>query len=279
MKTNSHTFRTAALLILGLFASGIASAQEEPKAPATEVNGMDSIVIPTNTGNFVVSFYPKDDTTTTPAKPRKQEPRDFWAGLDLGFNGYVNKDMGMTMPTGFERFEFNQGKSGYLGFNLIEKGIPIYKHHVVLVTGLGFDFNSYRFKANYNPFETADSTGAYETHDYITNRLRTFYATIPLMLGIDFSKPDKKGLHLAFGVVGGVRFASSMKEKYSEDGVTVKEKTKSDYELNPFRVNAQARLGYGDFSLFANYALTPLFKNNAANPELYPYTFGISFGG
>ena len=46
---------------------------------------------------------------------------------------------------------------------------------------------------------------------------------------------------------------------------------KDDYNLNPFRVNAHASIGYHNFTLYADYALTPLFENGK-DPELYPFT-------
>ncbi len=274
------------MLFLGLTLTSLglmAQDKEDDKEngpDSTKKDDVEVITFPSSSGKIELRFYPNEDSTKQKEhKPKKDEPRDFWSGIDFGFNGYLNKDMGTAMPTGFERFETDLGKSTYFGFNLYELGIPLYRNNVVLVTGLGIDYNNYRFKADYNPFSQPDSTGAYATKDYITNRLKTFYATMPLMLGFDFSKPDKKGLHLALGVVGGVRFASYTKEKFTTDNTKVKTNTKSDYDLNPFRLNAQARLGYGNFTVFASYAMTEMFQNSATRPELYPYTIGISFGG
>ena len=45
--------------------------------------------------------------------------------------------------------------------------------------------------------------------------------------------------------------------------------------MNDFRFNAVARVGYGDFTLFAAYSLTPMFDKDDG-PEIYPFTVGIS---
>ncbi len=282
--TTLHVKKGIALLAIAFTAFHAVQAQEKEETPDTTKNKQDVevITIPMSTGRMEVRFYATDDTTQKGGdddKPSKPELRKFWSGFDFGFNGYMTASGATTMPTGSEGFDINQGKSLYMGFNFYELGIPIYKHHVVLLTGLGIDYNNYRFKNNYSPFGTPDSSGAYVTRDYEQNRLKTFYATMPLMLGLDFSKPDKKGFHVAAGVVGGVRIGSYTKEKYNEGNDVIKTNTRGEHDLNPFRLSAQARVGYGDFTVFASYALTEMFRENTGKPELYPFNFGISFGG
>ncbi|TNE79515.1 MAG: hypothetical protein EP332_10615 [Bacteroidetes bacterium] len=293
MKTLKTILSSAMMLAL----TGGAFAQTEPadttnqpkvNAEVTKKGNAaedDRIVFPVEGGRLIVIFeadshkVAKTDSLKKPFKKREAEPRDFWAGMDFGFNGYLTPSGNTDMTAGNEHFNYRMGKSTYLGFNLFEKDIKLYKHHVVLLTGLGIDYNNYRFAQDVNPFEAADSNGMRTQKDYITNRLKTFHATVPLMLGLDFSKPGKNGLHMAAGVVGSVRFASYTKEKVRIEGGQYKQNTHNDFNLNPFRVNAQARVGYGDFTLFANYALTPMFKKDVGMPEVYPFSFGVSFGG
>lgn len=280
-----HGKRGLILLALAFTAFHGAQAQEkeETETPdSTKTKQSEEVItIPTSTGKVEVRFIGFDDTTVAikDKKPSKPKPRDFWSGYDFGFNGYLTNSGGTSMDPGFEGFNINQGKSLHMGFNLYELGIPIYKHNVVFVTGLGIDYNNYRFSSKYSPFGTPDSSGNYVERDYSQNRLKTFYATLPVMLGLDFSKPHKKGLHLAFGVVGGVRIGSYTKEKYNEDGAVVKTNTRDELDLNPFRLSAQARVGYGDFTVFASYGLTEMFRANTGKPELYPFSFGVSFSG
>lgn len=73
--------------------------------------------------------------------------------------------------------------------------------------------------------------------------------------------------------------AEDLKEKYSAGSDVIKKNTRGKHDFNPFRVNAQARVGYGDFTLFASYALTEMYRDNTGKPEVYPFNFGISFGG
>ncbi len=283
---NTLLFKKAGLLTAAITLAIVAAyAQDEPNpkaGPDSSRVTTETIVIPMNGGKMEVKFTSDSTTRKDTSKKvwiHKPTPRDFWSGFDLGFNGYLTPDQKTTMAAGNENFDVNQGKSLYMGFNFFEKSMPIYKTHVVLLTGLGLDYNNYKFSNNVSPFGDVDSSGQGVQRDYIQNRLKTFYATVPLMLGIDFSKPNKSGLHLAMGVVGGVRIGSYTKEKYSEGSDVIKKNTRGELDLNPFRVNAQARVGYGDFTLFASYALTEMFRDNTNKPELYPFNFGISFGG
>ncbi|MCZ8285345.1 MAG: hypothetical protein O9353_07790, partial [Bacteroidia bacterium] len=59
-----------------------------------------------------------------------------------------------------------------------------------------------------------------------------------------------------------------------DDGLDLKLVRKDSYNMNPFRLNAHASVGYRNFTLYADYALTPLFENGKG-PELYPFTFGV----
>lgn len=286
---NTLLFKKAGLLTAAItLAIVAANAQEEPKPillpDTTKAQSTETIVIPMSGGKMEIKFTSFPDTGKTKEdaddpKPHKPSPREFWSGFDFGFNGYMTPGHQTTMAAGFENYNVNQGKSLYMGFNFFEKSIPIYKTNVVLLTGLGLDYNNYKFSNNVSPFGDVDSSGQGIQRDYIQNRLKTFYATVPFMLGFDFSKPDKNGLHLAMGVIGGVRVGSYTKEKYSEGSDVIKKNTRGEHDLNPFRVSAQARAGYGDFTLFASYALTEMFRDNTGKPEVYPFNFGISFGG
>jgi hypothetical protein len=56
---------------------------------------------------------------------------------------------------------------------------------------------------------------------------------------------------------------------------------RDDYSINPFRVQATARVGYGWFRAFANYSLTPYFKKDSGvagqeNPDIRVFSAGIT---
>ena len=87
-----------------------------------------------------------------------------------------------------------------------------------------------------------------------------------------------KRLSISPGVTGGWRFTSYNKRVVNENGDRNKIRNNDDFNLNPFRVNASVRLGYGSFVLFANYSLTSMFKNNEG-PDLMPFSAGVRIVG
>jgi hypothetical protein len=117
---------------------------------------------------------------------------------------------------------------------------------------------------------------------YIKSKFTIGYLNAPLYLTFA-TKPIKKGkrLFISPGVTGGWRFTSYNKRKVEVDGDESKSRNKDDFNLNPFRVNASLRIGYGDFVLFANYALTDLFQRGKG-PDITPFSVGVrvvGFGG
>lgn len=267
-------------MALAGFAALSAQAQDQEGGDTSKVKDKsEAITFPTNTGSIEIIFHSKiDSNKTTDIKPSKPEPRDFWQGLDMGFSSFIFANGTTNPPAGAERFTTDMGKSGHFGFNIWELGVPIYKNKIVFVTGLGVEVNRYRFTANYNPMSKPDTNGNYVTRDYITNRLITSQLNIPVMLGFDFGKEEGKGWNLSFGAVGSIVYGAKMKEKYTEDNTRIKKVTYDDYYMNPFRLNARVKVGYGSIGVFANYTVTPMFKSGSGMPDMHPFSLGVSIG-
>lgn len=267
------------LLLAGfaLFASSTAAQSNDSDSNKTT---FDTLSFTTSKGKVVrIIIEEKHATTTIDFKDR--EPRKFWSGLDVGLNGFLtaNNEL-LPNAAPYQNFNINQARSWYFGINLYEKFIPVYKKNVGLVSGLGMDFNSYRFTGNVNPLTRPDSSGNFQTRDYVTNRFRTFHATIPLLVAFDFGKnEDDDALHIAAGVIGAVRLGSATKEKYKVDDDVQKDINRLTNVVNPFRASAHVRVGYGSFTLWGTYALTDLFRSDSNLPQIYPFQIGIAFSG
>jgi hypothetical protein len=104
--------------------------------------------------------------------------------------------------------------------------------------------------------------------------LKSTFVNVPLLLEFNTNKNPEKSFHLAFGVIGGFKLGSRTRQILEQNGEEIKLINKDDYNLNPFRVNAHASIGYRGVSLYADYALTPLFENGKG-PELSPFTIGV----
>jgi len=201
-----------------------------------------------------------------------------WAGFGIGVNGWTTPGGNFNLPKGQKYMELDYGKSLNFQLNPFEKDIHIYKNYVNLVVGLGFEWSQYQFsnKTTLNPdssftFGTIDSSNAF---NYKKNRFKTTFVNVPLLLEFNTNKNPDKAFHVAVGVIGGYRLGSRTRQVLEDDGLDLKLVRKDSYNMNPFRLNAHASVGYRNFTLYADYAMTPLFVNGKG-PELYPFTFGV----
>lgn len=203
-----------------------------------------------------------------------------WGGFEMGINGYVNKDRGFDMPTGYDFFDLRMEKSINVKLNLYEQNFNLAANKLGLTTGLGLEWNNYRFDNNNVVLEkTADDLiNTYELNqkNYTKSKLVVNYLNLPLMLEYQTNRFSKmNSFHIGAGILAGVRFGSRTKLVYLENGQKKRDKDPGDYHINPFKYEAMARIGWGKLNLYANYSLNTLFKKNRG-PELYPYSVGIS---
>ncbi len=234
----------------------------------------------TTTINFRKKQYViinKDKDSDTHITKHEEDDFHHWGGFGMGVNGWLsNGDFGM--PKGQEYMALNYGKSLNFQLNPFEKNIHIYKDYVNLVTGIGFEWNQYEFsnktKLNADSSYTFGVIDSTNTFSYKKNRLKTTFVNVPVLIEFNTNKNPKKAFHLAFGVVGGYKLGSRTRQIGTRNSEDIKVIRRDDYNLNPFRVNAHASIGYHNFTLYANYALTPLFENGKG-PELYPFTIGV----
>jgi len=212
-------------------------------------------------------------------KKKKKEKFDgHWGGIEIGVNNFLDANNKMELPAGYNYLDLRTNKSIGVSVNLFEQNFKLYKDRFGIVSGLGLTYNNYRFTQNAvlvpkTPFVTAVED---TTKDFIKNKLTVSYLTVPLILEVNSGKNNR--FHLGVGVIGGVRLGSHTKQVYEINGSKFKDKTYDDFNLHPFKADATVRVGFGIINLFANYSLTPLFKDGK-QPELYPFTVGLRLMG
>jgi hypothetical protein len=91
---------------------------------------------------------------------------------------------------------------------------------------------------------------------------------------IETDDDDGSMLYFAFGGYGGVRIVSQTKQVYEKNGSRYKIKVNDDFNTSFLEYGLIAKIGIGDFGLFINYNLSPLFADKKG-PELYPISGGI----
>jgi len=211
-------------------------------------------------------------------KHHKDDPNKFkghWEGIEFGFNAFDKPNYSIYSGADKDFMSLNQGKSLEFDFNFYELNIGLCKNYVGLVSGMGLSFNNYRFE---NPYTL--KKGQLMTEPVSLNpdnlsktKLAITYLNVPLLLEFQIPVNHNEGrLFVNGGIIGGVKIGSHTKVKYGDK----KDKDRSGFNLNSFKYEATARVGYKDICLFANYSLTPLFQSGKG-PELTPFTIGISF--
>jgi hypothetical protein len=123
-----------------------------------------------------------------------------------------------------------------------------------------------------------------DTTHFKKYKVSTAFLELPIELRFSSNpEADGKSFKAAIGVKVGTMLAAWTKGKNSEDrnGNTVNEyivKEKSKRFFNTNRISATARLGYGHFTAFASYSLTPLFKEGVG-PKMNAMSIGLTLSG
>jgi hypothetical protein len=234
-------------------------------------------------GKYDVHVTENEDGDGDERSKREKHANDndfkYWRGIDFGVNGLLTAQNSVELPAGFEFLELNYAKSYFFSLNFFQKNIHIYRNNVNLGTGLGFSWYHYNFR---NPYTLTPNvnyqTATYDsTIKYSRNRLGLTYLNVPLFLEFNTNSKDaKNSFHIAGGMEFGYNvFTNLLKQKYEIDGHKIKTKQEDDFNINPFRYDVIARVGYGDFTIFGKYSLSTLFEKGKG-PVLYPFTAGLS---
>lgn len=256
-----------------VFFSTAAIAQEEieKNQDTTRINLGKTTVLVINAG----ASDGEDTVIIEKVETRHNEAH--WAGVDFGFNVITDGSFGQSFPG--EGYLANDiARSQVWNINFLEHKFRIVKEYVGLTTGLGLNFTQIGFDNNFVISDIGDSLVAVQDTmiSYKKNKLRATYLTVPLLLEFNTNKDNDKGFYLAAGVIGGYRIGSSYKRVYEVNGDKRKDKQKGGYNLNPFKLDLTARLGYGDFGAFVTYSLVPVFESGATVNKAYPLTAGLT---
>lgn len=203
--------------------------------------------------------------------------RGHWAGLEVGFNNYLHAES-MILPEQIDYMDLNTNRSNCFNLNFSQVNIG-FSRHAGLVTGLGVNWNIYRFKGmnsiTVGPDGIITELMPDNTVPVKKSRFSTLYLTAPLMFELQIPAGYNR-LNIAAGVIGGLRLNSWTKLVY-EDGE--KTRTNGEYNLNLLRGGVTARVGYENFMIYGTYYLTPWFQNlkgpNGFNLE--PFEIGLAF--
>ena len=235
---------------------------------------------------------------------KKNKFNGHWAGIELGWNGWVNDDFTMTYPADQQYLNLNNARSLMVNLNPFEFNLNLAKNHFGLTSGLGFELHNYYFSnstllikdsMDLVAYNIVDQSG--KPADMKVNKMFISWLTVPVLFEYQTnSKMRMNSFHFTVGVIGGVRLASYTKQEYyarntdyylkDDNGKLVgmfnsgdkPYRTKGQYHLNTFKADLTARAGWSFLNLWATYSLTPMYQKDQG-PVLYPWSVGITLIG
>ncbi len=225
-----------------------------------------------------------DDDVNIEIKKRKEHKKSNvstnWMILDLGFSN-VNDQTNYSSPaaqaffpggTGSkEQMSLRNGRSINVNVWFFMQRVNLIKHVVNLKYGLGVEMNNYSYEKSVRYNTEPETNITFDNFKYTKNKLAADYLTVPVMLDFNFAPKRKRGYGLSAGVSAGYLYAARQKMKSEQNG---KEKVRSDFNLEPWKLSAIGELNLGVVRLYGSYALNNLHKNGL---EQTPYNFGIRF--
>ncbi len=198
--------------------------------------------------------------------------------IQVGYAGWAGA------PDSIQTGGFSRSFNMYLMLDFPFKTNP----HLSAAIGAGMGTDNIFFKNTAVAITSTNTTLAFPNlsaaNHFKRYKLATAYAEAPVELRYT-SKPDesRRSVKVALGVKVGTLLNAHTKGSTLENsaGNTVndyKEKLYSKRYFNKTRISGTARLGFGHFTLFGNYQLTPLFREGVA-PAIRPYTVGLTLSG
>lgn len=214
-------------------------------------------------------------------KPRRLGARNFrghWSGIEFGLANYTY-NRSMDLPDDIAYMSLITGKSNSFNFNPSQLSIGLTRRFG-FVTGIGLNWNCYRFEGNNSITVGPDRTIAELIPSGESavkkSKFSTLYLNVPLLIELQIPAGYSNSLNVAAGVIGGLKLNAATRIVF-QDKETLK--TNGDFNLNLLRAGFTARVGYKNCMLFGTYYGTPWFREargpNGRNPE--PFELGIAF--
>jgi hypothetical protein len=272
--------KKAIVAIAAFLAAGNVFAQEETTKKA------DTVVV----GNFIIIKKDKkrsDDSDTTgrtfeiSKRKKKSNLSTNWSILDIGFANvrdetvYGSPEANAYLLGGNSHFTKNDmklrtNKTTNVNYWLFMQKLNVSKHVLNLKYGLGLEMYNFRYSTNISYREANGS--AYVFRDSVTfskNKLYAGYVTVPFMVNINATPNRRNGFSFSAGVSAGYLVASRNKQISDARG---KEKFKSDFELEKWRLAYIAEVGLGPVRIYGSYSTNALHERGL---KQYPYAVGI----
>lgn len=279
----SHFSNKADPVFFDVEASGLAILSSTDDTTRLKVNEMEISIDKkiTQTKRNELADAIKDEVVGDEVKIKRRNNKSFrgnWGGFGLGFNGFLNADHEFNAPPQeYEFLKLNEQKSLVVNINLFQKNVNLINNRLGLVTGIGLQYNNYRFRANtILSSDSAQIYGYFDTDpdkDYIKSKLLAKYVTVPVLL--EYNTNGRRGFHIGAGAQFAWMYGSHSKIVYELDRSRQKVKDKGSFHLSPYNADLMLRIGWNWVNLFATYSITEMFRDDRG-PQLHPFTIGLN---
>ena len=203
-----------------------------------------------------------------------------WAGLEFGPNTFLTPNNVLIDNSTFSPLTPMINKSFEFSLNFLGNNVQIF-HFLGLVSGLRLQWNNYKYETfptyNSSYLLNLDSLMPINQNDGSTLKqvsLKTLNISIPILIELQMPFGNKNKFYVNFGGYAGLKINSKLKYNLELNGNKIKYKEDISKMILPYNYGLTARLGISEIQFFANYSLTPLFKDQA-NPKIYPISFGL----
>lgn len=202
-------------------------------------------------------------------------------------------EFGFNTAQGTTPANFDQGVWGSRTLNLYyQYPIRLWKTKFSFNPAMGLSFERYKFSNNFTLPSTPNANGQYDLvriTDVYQNAspvksmlIMNYLDFMPVELRFD-TKPEDlaRSIHISAGLRVGLLFDSHTKVVFDQGGEEKTIKDKQKFGLNTFRYGLYGRVGIGNFNLFYNYTITPVFDATKApsGSQMNTATIGISLSG
>lgn len=216
-----------------------------------------------------------DDNNRSGRVYRRNRFRGNWSGIEFGYNNYTASRSSHLIPDEIGYMTLHSGKSHNLNLNFAQISMGVTRH-IGFVTGLGLNWNNYRFDGNNNIQKGVN--GVVEILNpgagLEKSKLTTLYAHVPFLLELQLPvRADH--FNISAGPIGAVKIASHSKMVFEDKN---KIKSNSDFNLNMLRYGATARLGYSNLQIYGTWYYTPMFREGKSPGgfDIYPFEVGVA---
>lgn len=202
--------------------------------------------------------------------------RGHWAGISLYYNGLVDNLASLAVPADASYLSLSSKSIG-VALNPVDVTL-IHGRRLGLLTGLGFEFNNFRFDqdvtlTSVDGVTVPDYSYRDQGIDLTKSKLFTCYINMPLLLEIQIG--NKQNFFINAGVIGGMNIGEHTKIKAESPQFTGTKKSHASLNLRNFHYGYTVNIGYNDIALTMTYYQSQLFRPGQG-PEVRQINIGLS---